>query len=73
MKKRKRQRRKRRIFSNLQPETYFSISRLVSGGVYSAKTIYRFIKTGQLKASKPRGKYLIKSSDWEAFINGKVL
>lgn len=63
--------RKRRI---TQPDKFFDVATLVEAGPYCVKSIYRFIKTGQLKARRRgrRGKYVIKEKDWSNFLDGKI-
>lgn len=62
---------KRRL-SKIRPEKWFDIRTLVEAGIYSRESIYRFIKTKQLKAIRQgkKGKYFIRESDWNKFIEG---
>ncbi len=52
---------------------FYDVSELVQQGPYQRDMIYQFIKTGQLRASKPRGKWVVAAHDWERFLCGRVI
>lgn len=59
--------------SMIAPEAYYSVSDLVAMGPLSRNTIYRFIKTGALRAGRPGRKLAVKKSDWEKLLSKKVM
>ena len=58
-----------RKFSKINPEQTFTLRQLAEAGPYCEKSIRKFIATGQLQAYMPAGKYVVKKSDWDKFIN----
>lgn len=65
---------KRKCRSKIRPDRIFDVSALADAGPYCKNSIYKFIRTGQLKAHKlgRLGKYHIKERDWFAFLDGIV-
>jgi len=57
--------------SKLKMEVSYEIRELVEAGPYCRRSIYRFIKSGELKANRKRkGKYFIFEKDWYTFLSG---
>lgn len=54
--------------NKVKPEVYLSVSDIENSTPFKRKAIYKFIESGQLKASQPGNKIIIKQSDWERFL-----
>lgn len=60
--------------SRIKADKFFDIAALAEAGPYCKNSIYKFIRTRQLKAHKrgKLGKYHIKETNWFSFLNGVV-